>query len=160
MMSKTLLLDLPLAGAKWGVGRGEEKEVTEAAWKSYDAAVRVATTAIDNLYRNPLLGNVLSRALHELLRWQQLSNALAGAVFSGLWKTVGLPTAAEVQALREEIRALRVNRLVLGKQHAALIEETVAAQGAPVHLKAWQEALEALQDGRPNGAGTAAGRES
>ena len=160
-MYKTLLLDLPLAGAKWGLGRGGEKEVTEAVWRSYDAAVRVATTAIDSLYRNPLFGAVLSRFLRELLQWQQLSNALAGAFFTGLWKTAGLPTAAEVQALREEIRSLKANRQLLGKRRGALFEESIAVQAATVNLKALQETLEALQDERPNGAATeAAGGES
>ena len=51
---KTLFLDLPLAGAKWGMGIGAEKETTETAWKAYDASVRLATSAIDTLYRSPL----------------------------------------------------------------------------------------------------------
>ena len=157
-MYKTLLLDLPLAGAKWGLGRGGEKEVIEAVWKSYDAAVQVATTAIDNLYRNPLFGNLLSRSLYELLRWQRLSEMLAEAFFTELWKTVGIPTAAEVQALREEIHSLKASRLVLGKKREALTKELVAARGATVNLKAWQETLEALQDERLDGAATDDGR--
>ena len=160
-MYKTLLLDLPLAGAKWGLGRGGEKEVTEAVWRSYDAAVRVATTAIDNLYHAPLFSIVLGRFLHRLLQWQQFSNALAEAFFTGLWKTVGLPTAAEVQALHEEIRALKANHQLLGKRRGPLLEESIAAQVATMNLKAWQETLEALRDERPNGAATeAAGGES
>ena len=155
-MYKTLLLDLPLAGAKWGLGRGGEKEVTEAVWRSYDAAVRVATTAIDNLYHAPLFSIVSGRFLHRLLQWQQFSNALAEAFFTGLWKTVGLPTAAEVQALHEEIRALKANHQLLGKRRGPLLEESIAAQVATMNLKAWQETLEALRDERPNGAATEA----
>jgi hypothetical protein len=34
---KTLLLDLPFAGGKWGLGIEKEKKVAEAAWKGYDA---------------------------------------------------------------------------------------------------------------------------
>jgi len=107
MVYKTLSLDLPLAGARWSLGLGGEKETTEVAWKGYDASVRLASTAIDNFYRTPLFGAVMARSLDRALRWQRLNNALAGAFFTGLWQAVGLPTAAETQALRAEVQALR-----------------------------------------------------
>ncbi len=104
---KSLFIDFPLAGARWGLGMGEEKEVAEAAWAGYDAAVRLSSTAVDSLYRTPVFGDFTSRSLDGLLRWQRFGNAFAGALFAGLWQTVRLPTAAETQALREDIRALR-----------------------------------------------------
>jgi hypothetical protein len=52
------------------------------------------------------------------LRGQQLSNALAGVVFTGLWQSVGLPTAAETQALRTEVQALREDVRALGAVQA------------------------------------------
>jgi hypothetical protein len=104
---KALLLDLPLTSVKWGLGLGKEKEVTEAAWRGYDAAVRLATAAVDNLYRTPLFGEAVARSLDSMLRWQRLSNALVGTWFAGLWPAVGLPTAAAVQGLRAEVQALR-----------------------------------------------------
>ena len=104
---KTLFLDLPLAGTRWGLGMSKEKEVTETAWKGYDAWARLASASIDNLYRNPLVGDLLARSLEGILRWQRLSNALAGAFFAGLWQAVGLPKSAEVQALQAEVQALR-----------------------------------------------------
>ena len=104
---KTLFFDLPLAGAKWGLGIGEEKEATETAWKTYDASVRLATTIIDTSYRAPLFGEFTARSLDVVLRGQRLGTALAGVFFTGLWQAVGLPTASEVQALRTEVQALR-----------------------------------------------------
>jgi hypothetical protein len=104
---KTLFIDLPLARVKWRLGIGAEKEASETAWKAYDTGVRLATTTIDNLYRAPLFGNVLAQSLTVALRGQQVSNALAGAFFTGLWQMVGLPTTAETQALRAEVQALR-----------------------------------------------------
>ncbi|MEW6297782.1 MAG: hypothetical protein AB1671_08600 [Thermodesulfobacteriota bacterium] len=104
---KTLFFDLPMAGAKWGLGIGTEKEATEAAWKGYDAAVRLSAATVDNFYRAPLFGEVMARSLDGLLRWQRLTNAAAGVVFPALWQAVGLPTAAETQALRAEVHALR-----------------------------------------------------
>jgi hypothetical protein len=104
---KTLFFDLPLVGTRWGFGTGGEKELAEVAWKGYDAAVRLSTTAIDSLYRAPLFGEVMARSLDGMLRWQRLSSAVAGAFFPAWWQAVGLPTAAETQALRAEIHALR-----------------------------------------------------
>lgn len=104
---KTFFFDLPMAGAKWGLGISTEQQATETAWKGYDAAVRLSTATIDNLYRSPLFGEVLARSLDGMLRWQRFTTAVAGVFFPTLWQTVGLPTATETQALRAEVQALR-----------------------------------------------------
>lgn len=139
---KTLLLDLPLAGAKWGLGMGKEKELTEAAWKGYDAWVRLTRTSVDGLYRNPLFGDLLARSLEGILRWQRLSTALAGAFFAGLWQAVGLPKAAEVQALQAVVQALRedLHSLSAGlpahaKEREAFIELDVRMEALQVKMK-------------------------
>jgi hypothetical protein len=106
MMYQATCFELPLAGAKWGWGVGKEYEVVEAAWKGYDAWVRLTSTSIDGLYRDSLFGEVAVRSLDSVLRWQRLSQALVSAAFAGLWPAVGLPTAAAVQALHEEIQSL------------------------------------------------------
>ncbi len=105
-MYKAILYDFPLAGTKWGFGIGQEKEVAEAVWTGYDAWVRLANASIDNLYRNPFFGDLMVRSLDRGLRWQRLNQAAASALFAVLWPTVGLPTAASVEALHEEIAAL------------------------------------------------------
>jgi hypothetical protein len=115
---RTLAVDLPLAATRWGLGAGGEKETTEAAWKAYDAGVRLATTAVDSLFRSPLAGTVTARALDAFLRGQQLSNALTGVIFTGLWQGVGLSTTAETQALRTEIQTLREDIRALGAVQA------------------------------------------
>lgn len=104
---KSFFLDLPLAGVRWGLGMAEEQEVTRAAWNGYDAAVRLSTTAIDTLYQTPLFGHFIAQSLDGLLRWQRFGNALADTFFVALWQTVGLPTAAQTQALHTEVAALR-----------------------------------------------------
>ena len=103
---KATLVDLPLAGARWGWGMGEEKEVVEAAWKGYDAGVRLASTSVDDLYRDAVVSDFMARSLDGWLRWQRLSQAAASAFFAALWPAVGLPTAAAVQALSEELRSV------------------------------------------------------
>ena len=129
---KTLFFDLPLAGTQGGFGVGGEKEAAEVAWRGYDAAVRLSTATIDNLYRAPLFGEVIARSLDGMLRWQRLSSAVAGAFFPALWQAVGLPTAAETQALRAEIQALREE---LRSQGTGLVVKP-KEQGAPAQREA------------------------
>ena len=48
-----LCIDLPFAGMRMGLGMSDEKEATEAAWKTYDATVKLSSTVVDDMYRNP-----------------------------------------------------------------------------------------------------------
>lgn len=105
----TTLLEVPFAGAKLGLGMGQEREVMEAAWKGYDAWVRLLSVSLDDLYRNPVFGNFVARSLDQWLRWQRLSQAMSGAFFAAFWPAVGLPTAATVQALHEELSTLSIH---------------------------------------------------
>jgi len=134
---QTLFLDLPLAGARWGLGIGGEKETAEVAWKGYDAWVRFASVSLDEFYHNPLFAATVARSLDGWLRWRQLSNAMAGAFFAGLWPAVGLPRTSEIQALhvevrdlREEVRSLTANLFPAqskeSKVHAELAEQLEA----------------------------------
>ncbi len=104
---KALFFDLPLAGVKWGLGLGGEKETRKKAWQGYDATVRLATGNIDNLYRTPVFGEVMARSVDVIMRWQRVRSAMTGAFFAGMWQAVGLPTAEEVRALRSEVQGLR-----------------------------------------------------
>jgi len=120
-LTRSVFVDLPLAGIQWGWGIGPEEAVTKTAWKGYDAGVRLATAAIDNLYRLPLTAEVLTRVAPVLLRWQRINNAAAGAVFTGLWQTVGLPTTAEARALREAVACLAAEVRLQRQENEALI---------------------------------------
>jgi hypothetical protein len=103
---KALAVELPVAGVKRGLGKGEAGAVTDSAWKGYDASIRLVMSSIDRLYRNRLFGTLLAGSAEGLLRWQRLNNALTGAFFTALWRAVDVPTAAEVNAVREELRSL------------------------------------------------------
>jgi len=111
-VTKMFFFELPYAGVRWGLGVGNTDTATKAAWQGYDAGVRLATTAIDTLYRNPLYGELLNRSLPGVLRWQKLGNALTETFFAGLWRTMNLPTSCEVQAFHEELRSLSAHLLV------------------------------------------------
>ena len=106
VLYKALLIELPAVAAKLGLGIAKEKELAETAWKSYDAGVRLANAATGKLFSNPLFAGLVGRSLGPLLRVQRLVNSASGALFAGLWLSVGLPTASEVQALRAELESL------------------------------------------------------
>jgi hypothetical protein len=103
---KSFFFDLPMASLKWSLGVGEEKDATTTAWKGYDASVRMATAAIDALYRNPLFSDVFGRTLSTMLQWQKVGNAVSGAMFTSVWKAMGVPTSDEMQALSEQLHSL------------------------------------------------------
>jgi hypothetical protein len=135
-----------MAGLKWSLGAGEEKEAVAAAWKGYDASVRAASAAIDGLYRNPLFSNVFGRAVSTALQWQQVSNAVSGTVFTSLWKAVGVPTAADIEGLSEQVRTLqhRLSEVAQQKDVHKLAEHlrTIEARlprTAPTPLRAHYE---------------------
>ncbi len=130
---KTLFVDLPAATTRWGLGIGEEKEATETAWKAYDASVRLATTAVDNLYRSPLFSVAVSRTLTQALRWQRIGNAISGTVLTGLWRALGVPTTAEVQGLSDQVRALetRLAQLAQKKDVQKILEQLRVKETRP-----------------------------
>lgn len=127
---KSLFFDLPLASMKWGFGMGEEKDVATAAWKGYDASVRMATAAVDALYRNPLFSDVFGRTLSTMLRWQHIGNAISGTVLTSFWKAMGVPTSDEVQALAEQLRGLenRLSQLAQTKDVQTLLDQLRALE--------------------------------
>src|SRR5262249_17005060 len=127
---KTLFFDLPLAGAKWGMGLGAEKQTTETAWPAYDAGVRLATTAVDKLFPSSLFSEAGRRTLPPALRWQRIGNAVGGTVLAGLWRTLGVPTAAEVRGLSDQLQALetRLAQLAHKKDVQPILEQLRALQ--------------------------------
>jgi hypothetical protein len=106
MIYQSLFFDLPTASLRWGLGIGEEKGTTQSAWKAYDAGVRLATTAIDTLYRTAFFSETVSTVVNQALRWQQVGNAVSSVFLGSLWRTLGLPTAAEVQSLATQLHRL------------------------------------------------------
>jgi len=115
-LSYTLFHDLPLATARWRLGQGSEKATTEAAWKVYDASVRVSATAVDTLYRTPLFSETVSNAANYWLRWRHMGNAVNRVLVNSFWQMLGLPTAAEIETLTAHVRALEA-RVSKSTQH-------------------------------------------
>ena len=109
--SRAWLMDLPLAGLRWGLGFGSRQETAQAAWSGYDASVGLAKNAIDTLYRNPAFAdwaaNSLEVTLDGLLRWQQVGNAMTRTLLAAAAQAADLPTRQDVAALRAEVALLR-----------------------------------------------------
>jgi hypothetical protein len=108
-LSYALFRDLPVAAARWRLGQGDERATTEAIWKIYDASVRVATTAVDTLYRTPLFSETVSNTVNQWLRWRRMGNAVNRVLVSSFWQMLGLPTAAEIHILTAHVRALEAH---------------------------------------------------
>lgn len=106
-LCKVLFLDLTTAASKTGLGIAKEGELHQAAWRAYDGWVRVVNNSANAVYTNPLFGDYVAGSLHQMMRWQRLTNAMYGAAFTALRSAAGLPAALEVQDLREEVRNLR-----------------------------------------------------
>lgn len=104
---EAVLVELPLAAGMELIGQADENNLRDAGWKAYDAWVRVSNEATNQIYSNPAVGEVSARLTETALRTQQAGSAVASAFFGNLWPAIGLPTAAEIQALRTEVSALR-----------------------------------------------------
>ena len=107
-LAQCLMPEPPTAKVKRIVADGGiDRQVHEIGWKAYDTVVGAANNATNRLYSNPAVGNVLGGAIDIMLRWQRFNAAVAGAFFAALWPAVGLPSAAEVEALRRDMRSMR-----------------------------------------------------
>ena len=87
--------------------KGIDRQLHELGWKAYDTVVGVANNATNRVFTSPAVGGVLGGAIDIMLRYQRFNMAVAGAFFSALWPAVGLPSANEVESLRNDVRAMR-----------------------------------------------------
>jgi hypothetical protein len=87
--------------------KGIDRQIHELGWKAYDTVIGVANNATNRVFTSPTVGNVLGGAIDIMLRYQRFNAAVAGAFFTALWPTVGLPSATEVESIRSDVRAMR-----------------------------------------------------
>ncbi|MGH7918002.1 MAG: hypothetical protein ACREQE_11070, partial [Candidatus Binataceae bacterium] len=104
---EALVVEIPTAATKRLLNDAGHKELHEAGWKAYDAWVRIANDAANQLYGNPAFGAAAGRSIDAMLRWRRMFDAMSGNFFGALWPSIGVPTAREVQAMRAELSALR-----------------------------------------------------
>ncbi len=128
-IAEAIMIDLPIAATMRLLARTDERELNEAGWKAYDAIVKVANDATSRVYTNSAFGRVASGAMEFAVRAQRLNAALSNAIFANLWPAIGLPTANDVAAMREEVTALRADLADARAVSAARVIETTT----PVH---------------------------
>ncbi len=114
------LLELPAATVKRLVSSDGERAMYEAGWKAYDALVGVSNEVTNRLYGSEAFGSAASRMIDATVRWQRFQNAVAGAFFGSLWPAIGLPTASEIESVREEVRAMRGELAAQRAEEAAM----------------------------------------
>jgi hypothetical protein len=105
--AQATFLELPAATVKRVVSSDGERAMYEAGWKAYDALVGFSNEVTNQLYGSEMFGSAASRLIDATVRWQRFQNAVAGAFFGSLWPAIGLPTASEIESVREEVRAMR-----------------------------------------------------
>jgi hypothetical protein len=141
--AEAMLVDLPVAAARRLLRDGGELELNEAGWKAYDAALLITNGAAARILSSPAFGALAGRTFGMAIGLQRLNAATAGAVFATLWPGVGLPTAAEIDSMRDELRGmrdeLRAARMEMGVRER-LIEQQLAMQGGILTERvAWSE---------------------
>jgi hypothetical protein len=118
--AQATFLDLPAATVKRIVSSDGERAMYEAGWKAYDALVGVSNELTNQLYGSEAFGSAAGRMIDATVRWQRFQNAVAGAFFSSLWPAIGLPTASEIESMREEVRAMREELAAQRAEEAAV----------------------------------------
>jgi hypothetical protein len=128
------LIDLPMAAARQflaGDAKVDAKDnaVQAAGWKAYDAFVRVASESANELYANPLFGEMAARGLELGLQARRVTDAMTTAVFRELIPLAGLPTARDIARLNRSVESLRdeVQAVRAAQENDGVLEDNYAA---------------------------------
>jgi hypothetical protein len=106
-LAEVALIDLPAAVTLRAFKAERDNELYKAGWKAYEAATGMVTDLTNRAYANRSIARVGARMLENSLKTQRVVDAFAGAFFSALWPSVGLPMASDIEALRRDVKSLR-----------------------------------------------------
>lgn len=106
-LAEVALIDLPAAVTLRAFKAEHDGELYQAGWKAYEAATGVVTDLTNRAYANRSIARVGARVIENSLKTQRVVDAFAGAFFSALWPSLGLPMASDIEALRRDVKALR-----------------------------------------------------
>ncbi len=130
-LAEVALIDLPAAATLRAFKAETDGELYKAGWKAYEAATSMVTELTNRAYANRSIAKAGARMLESTMKTQRVVDAFAGAFFSALWPSVGLPMASDIEALRrdvkslrEEIRTAEYERAAAGEREAALDNES------------------------------------
>ena len=106
-LAEVAAIDLPAALTLRAFRAETDGDLYKAGWKAYEAATGVVTELTNRAYANKGIGKVGARMLENTMKTQRVVDAMAGAFFSALWPSLGLPTATDIEALRRDVKYLR-----------------------------------------------------
>ncbi len=130
----------PSAMVQRAIAEGRfDRQVHEVAWTAYDAVVGAANDVSNKLFVSPAVGNVLGGAIDIVLRLQRFNAAVAGALFGALWSAVDLPVAADVEALRIEVRSMREELRDAVAERDAAKSPAAARESSAYQFSPWPE---------------------
>src|SRR5262249_14373588 len=92
-LAEVALIDLPAAVTLRAFKVETNGELGQAGWKAYEAVSGLATDLTNRAYRNRSIAKLGARMLENTIKTQRVVDAFAGAFFSALWPSVGLPTS-------------------------------------------------------------------
>jgi len=104
---KTLIFELPTALAMDLTGNADMKSVRQTAWTLYDSWIRLANDASNALHADPSFGRLSGGLFETALLIQRASTTIRSAILANLWPALELPTAPQVQRLRDDLAALQ-----------------------------------------------------
>jgi hypothetical protein len=121
-LAEVALIDLPAAVTLRAFKAETDGDLYQAGWKAYEAATGMVTDLTNRAYANRSIARVGARMLENGLKTQRVVDAFAGAFFSALWPSLGLPMAADIEALRRDVKSLREEIRTAEYQRAAASE--------------------------------------
>src|ERR1700722_12334438 len=86
---------------------GANFDNSAAAWEAYDSWLLWANTVANQLYANRTLGEISVSMFEAASRIQGLGDAIVGAIYGNLWPALGLSTAGQLSAVRDDIASVR-----------------------------------------------------
>lgn len=128
-LAEVAVIDLPAAATLRIFQREQENELYKAGWKAYEAATTVVTELTNRAYANRAIGRMGANALERILKTQRVADAIAGAFFSALWPSLGLPTADDIESLRRDVKAMREEVRAAAYHRNRALHETESALG-------------------------------
>jgi hypothetical protein len=106
-LAEVAMIDLPAAVTLRAFKAETDGELHKAGWKAYEAATGIVTELTNRAYANKGIAKVGARMIENTMRTQRVVDAMAGAFFSALWPSIGLPMASDIEALRRDVKSLR-----------------------------------------------------
>jgi hypothetical protein len=103
---KTLMFELPTA-LVMDLGNADMKRVRQTAWTLYDSWIRLANDSSNALHADPSFGRLSGGLFETALLIQRTSTTIWSAILANLWPALELPTAQEVQRLRDNLAGLQ-----------------------------------------------------